>query len=232
MDLQLIPDLTESRQYRSKQAFKQTTARTVCDHAFMDMIAIWILYNEFESAPDARLYAERTITYNRFNNFRQSSTDLYLNLHVITEKRTDLLASEADATLLGRIQLDVGNIARYLRNASGNNLTQPMTRQALQKLEHALHIDNSNFRSIRRLAQTWPTLATGQKRTVLTRMLYFYRAHARRAEMYRSIAELANNKNLIDPKANDPGLLKTVAAGAAAAAAGFAGGYAIGKRLL
>lgn len=236
MDLKLITDLTESRQYRSKQAFKQTNARTVCDHAFMDMIAIWILYNEFDSAPAARLYAERTITYNRFNNFRQSSTDLYLNLHVITENRTDLLASEADATLLGKVQLDVGNIARYLRNASGNKLTQPMTRQTLQKLEHALHIDNSNFRSIRRLAQTWPTLATGQKRTVLTRMIYFYRAHARRSEMYKNIAELANNKNLFDPKAKDPSLLKTAgkyaAVGAGAAVAGFAAGHQIGKGLL
>lgn len=235
MDLKLINDLTESRMYRSKQAFKRTTAREVADMAFMDMIALWILYNEFDFAPQARDYAERTVTFNRFSNFRQASTDLYLNLHVITEKQTGLLSSDADITLLDRIQLDVPNIVRYLRAISRNNLTQSQTRQTLQRLENALHIDNSNYRSVRRLAQSWPTLSTGQKRTVVTRMLFYYRTHARRSEMFELLSALAKSKGLVDNSASNPerlGLAKTAAMGAAAAATGFAGGYHLGKSLV
>jgi hypothetical protein len=234
LNLSLITDFTESAQYRSKQAFSQTNARVVCDSAFMDMIAIWIMYNEFETAPIARSYAEKTATYGRFTNFRQASTDLYLNLHVITERKSGLLGSNADATLLDRVQLDVRNVVRYLRNASGNKLTQSYVRQTLQRMEHALHIENSNYRSVRRLAQSWPTLNTGQKRTVLTRMVYFYKMNARRSEIGGYITALAKSKNLIDPSAKSPetSKLKKAAIIGAAGVAGFATGYQIGKSLI
>lgn len=235
MDLQLVTDLTESRMYRSKQAFNKVSARQVCDLAFMDMIAIWILYNEFDFAPVGRDYAARTVAFNRFTQFRQMSTDLYLNLHVVSEKRTDLLTTTADDTLIDRIQLDIGQIVRYLRMAAQNNLTQGMVRQTLQRLEQTLRIDNSNYRSVRRLAQQWPMLTTSQKRTVLTRMVYFYRANGLRSEMYMHINALAKSQGLIDPDAKNPergNLAKTAATAAAAGAAGFAGGYHIGRGLV
>jgi len=232
MDLKLVNDLTESRMYRSKQAFKRITAREVADMAFMDMIAIWILYNEFESAPASREYAGRTATFNSFNNFRQMSTDLYLNLHVITQNRTDLLGTDADVTLLDRIQPNEQQILRYLRMAHQNNLSQGMARQTLQRLEFALHIQNSNYRSIRRLAQGWPNLSTGQKRIVLTRMIFFYRTHARRSEMYQYVNSLARNHDLIDSNASNPESRAAKIAGAAAVAtAATMGGYALGSRI-
>lgn len=234
MDLKLITEFNESAQYRSKSAFKGTNARVVCDHAFMDMIAIWILFNEFEFNPAAQDYAARTVTFNRFAQYRQMGTDLYLNLHVITEKRVDLLGTDADAALLERIQLDVPQVVRYLRSASRNSMTAGLTRQTLQRLENALYIDNSNYKSIRRLAQSWPNLQTGQKRTVLTRMTMFYQVNARRSEMFKLIKELGKSKNLIDPNANNPEMSTKAkaAAAAAAAAAGFAGGYRLGKSLV
>lgn len=234
LNLSLITDFTESAQYRSKQAFKQTNARVVCDHAFMDMIAIWIMYNEFNTAPTAREYAARTASYSRFTNFRQASTDLYLNLHVITEKQSALLGSDADATLLDRVQLDVRQIVRYLRMASSNKLTTSAVRQTLQRMEQALHIETSNYRSIRRLAQNWPELNTSQKRTVLTRMVQFYKMNARRSEMGNYIKALAKSKNLLDPNATDAEIspLKKAAAVGAAGVAGVATGYQIGKNLV
>lgn len=235
MELKLVNDLNESRQYRSKSAFRNVTARQVADHAFMDMIAIWILYNEFEFAPAGIDYAAKTAAYNRFSTYRTTGTDLYHNLHVISEKRADLLDSSADVTLLDRTELDIGNIIRYLRQASRNNLTQSKTRQTLQRLEQALYIDNSNYRSIRRLAQSWPTLSTGQKRTVITRMIMFYRANARRSEIFVHLNKLAQSKNLLDRNAKDPekmSTLKKAAAVGAAGAAGFAVGHKIGKSLV
>jgi hypothetical protein len=235
MKLQLVTDLTESKMYRSKQAFKRSTAREVADMAFMDLIAVWILYNEFEFAPAAREYASRTATYNRFSAFRQASTDLYLNLHVITEKRVDLLRTTADDTLLDRIMLDVPTLVRYLRNAGRNQLDASFTRHTLQRVENALYIENSNYRSVRRLAQNWPKLSTSQKRTVMTRMMFFYRMHARRSEMFELLNELATSKGFIDPDAKNPekmNPLAVAAAGAAAGAAGFATGWNLGKNLV
>lgn len=234
LNLTMVTEFTESRQYRSKQAFKQTTARVVCDQAFLDMIGIWILLNEFESAPDGVAYAGKTVAYNRFNMFRQSANDLYLNLHIITEKRTDLLASASDVTLLSKIQLDVPGIVRYLRMAATNSLSRGYVRQTLQRLEQSLYIENSNYRSIRRLAQSWPTLTAPQKTLVLTRMSFFYRAHARKSEIGGLIMELAKNKGFINPAAQDPesSALKVGAAMAAGGAVGFAAGRRLGNNLV
>ena len=233
LNLSLITELNESRQYRSKSAFLQTDARVVCDHAFMDLIAIWILFNEFEFNPLAQEYANRTVAFNRFSNYRQMGTDLYLNLHVITENRSDLLGSKSDIALLGRVQLDTQQLVRYLRSASNNNMSTSLTRQTLQRVENALYIENSNYRSVRRLAQSWPTLQTGQKRAVLTRMMFFYQMNARRSEMYGAIQSLAKNKNLVDTGATNPemSVAAKIAAGAAAVTVGYAAGYRLGKSL-
>lgn len=235
MELKLVTEFNESMQYRSKSAIKQTNAREVSDFAFMDLLAIWILYNEFAFAPQGIDYAERTVTFNRFTNYRQMGTDLYLNLHIITEKRIDLLGTEADATLLNRIALDVPMIVRYLRNVSRNTMSPSMARMTFQRLEQGLQITDSNYRSVRRLVQNWPNLQTAQKRTALTRMLFFYRTHARRSEMFKTLTELAKSQGLVDASAKNPekhGIAKTAAAAAGAAAAGFVGGYHIGRSLV
>jgi len=230
MGLTLINDFNESRMYRSKTAIKRVDARQVADHAFMDMIALWILYNEFEFSPTAMDYAQRTVTFNRFTEYRHSGTDLYINLHLLIAKPADLLPSETDAALLGKVSIDSPGVVRYLRQLVNNNLDRGRTRMTLQRLEHSLHIDNSNYRSVRRLAQNWPNLATGQKRLVLTRMLMFYRTHARRSSMYQHLSELAKFKNL-EVNATNPetSIAAKVATGAAAAAAGAVGGYHLGK---
>lgn len=235
MELTFVTDLNESKQYRSKQAISRVTARQVADHTFMDMIALWILFNEFDYAPEAISYAGSTVQYNKFSNYRQSANDLYLNLHIITEKRTDLLSPDPESVvLLDRMFIDSRNIVRYLRQMTSNNLSPSKVRQTLQRLEQNLYIENSNYRSIRRLAQSWPTLDTNRKRAVLTRMMMFYKVHARRSEMYQMISALAKSHNLNDKNATNPekpGLLKTAAAAGAAGAAGFAVGHRIGKSL-
>src|SRR6056297_58489 len=233
MDLKLINQLNESHQYRSKAQLAQTTAREVADFAFMDLVALWILYNEFEFAPRAIKYAEATATFNRFTNYRQMGTDLYHNLHILTQRKTELIsADEADTALLGRIELDERQLVRYLRGIASNNMNTGMARMSLQRFENALYISNSNYRSARRLAQNWPRLQTAQKRTVITRMLFFYRVHARRSEIYKMLKDLARTQNLEAKDAKNPELSTgaKVAMGAAAFAGGFAAGRAAGKR--
>lgn len=204
MDLRLIREFNESHQYRSKPQIRQTNARVVADFAFMDLIALWILYNEFEYAPKARKYAAKTVTFNGFRNYRQMGTDLYINLHILTQKRSDLLDSSADSTLFGRLKIDERLIIRYLREIEQNSLNQGTARRVLHSLDDDLYITDSNYRSVRRLAQNWRNLTSAQKRTVVTRMLFFYKAHARRSEIYGMLRELGKKKSYIAPGADNP----------------------------
>lgn len=233
MKLRLINDLNESKMYRTSHAFKRVTARQVADHAFMDLIALWILYNEYEFAPHAISYATKTGQFHKFNRYIQSGSDLYLSLHVISQKRTDLLNTDADQVALDRYTINEKQVVRYLRMMANNSLDQGTVRVTLQRLEQSLYIENSNYRSVRRLAQSWPTLSTEQKRVALTRMILFYKTHARRSEIFSMLSLLANSKNLNDPNAKNPelpGVAKAAAIGAAGYAA-FQGGRRFGKTL-
>lgn len=234
MDLKLIKDLNESQMYRSKQAIQRVNARQVADHAFMDLIALWILYNEFEFAPNAMAMAGKTAQYNGFKNYRQNGTDLYMNLHIISENRQDLLDSTADGVLLDRIMLDSNMVVRHLRRLASNSQSESQVRMTLQQLERSLQIENSNYRSVRRLAQSWPELNTGQKRLAITRMLMFYRTQARRSEMFGMLEALARSKNLEASSATNPerNIAATAAAAAAAGYAAYHVGHRIGKALV
>ena len=234
MDLKLISEFSESSQYRSKSAFHGRTARQVVDHAFMDMIAVWILYNEPSDTADARDYASKTAMYNRFTNYRQMATDLYLNMHVITQDRTDLLTNADDVALLTKIQLDERQVIRYLKMIERGSMNKSFARQALQRLEQALYIQSSNYRSVRRLAQNWPGLTTSEKRAVITRMMFFYRTNAPRSEMYKKLKALAKSNNYVDALAVNPeakSSLKRAAAAAAVGAAAGVTGYALGSKI-
>jgi hypothetical protein len=229
MKLSLINDLNESKQYRSRHAFSRVTARQVADHAFMDMIALWILYNEFEYAPRAMAYASSTGQLNSFSRYIQSGTDLYLNLHVVSQKRTDLLDTTADQVALDRFNVNEKQVVRYLKQMSSNSINGGHVRMTLQRLEQSLQIENSNYRSVRRLAQSWPTLDTNRKRTVLTRILQFYKAQARRSEMFVLLQSLATSKNLVDANAKNAEL-SPAAKAAAVAGTGYVG-YQFGRKL-
>jgi hypothetical protein len=234
MKLDLINDLNESTMYRSKQTFRSVTARQAADHAFMDLIALWILFNQFEFAPSAIRYASDTARMNGFTKYIQSGTDLYLSLHLIAAQRSDLLSSVADQVALDRYSVPEGSVIRYLRQLAANRLSEGMVRTTLQQVERALRIEDSNYRSIRRLAQGWPSLDSSQKKLVVTRMLMFYRVHARRSEVYAMLNALAKAKSLEISNARNPemSMAAKIAAVSAAGAGGFALGWNLGKSVV
>ena len=104
------------------------------------------------------------------------------------------------------------------------------------RLEEDLDLQNSNYRSIRRLVQDWPRLNKMQKQLVITRMLQYFRVHALRSELYSYIRDLSRSQGLEMKNAhNAEGSPKMRGADTIAklAMAGGAvvGGYALGKAM-
>jgi hypothetical protein len=237
MKLELLQDLNESTQYRTRQAFKKSSAREIADHAFMDTLALWILYNEYNYAPVARRYASRTSALGGFNRYSQLGTDLYQTYSILQRQDKDILGGRpADSTLLNRIKFPDTQARKFLKGIAGNRANENEVRQFLQLLERRLMIDNSNYKSVRRLVQQWPNLNDSQRSLVVTRMLQFYRAHANRSELYSILGQLAKNKSYkIDDAENAEApkrrTMRNVAVAVGAAGAGVAAGRAIGKRL-
>ena len=222
----------DERMHLGERNSDKKTARQIADHVFMDFIALWIMVNVFEFAPLAKRYAARTKS-GRFDRWANGGSDLHNSIHIVHRRRTDMYPTAADRNLLNRTKLKTQTATSFLSQLASGRATESQARAALQKLEGELAIENSDYRSVRRLAQAWPSLTTSQRRTVITRMNYFYMTHARRAELADSVSKLGKSQNLLDLSAKNPEGLsigKVVAAHTAAIAAGGALGWMLGKR--
>lgn len=198
MDLSFVKDLNESSQYRTRFSLANVTPRVIADHAFIDMITLWILYNEYDYAPTAVEYARKTLLFGNFDMYRQSSTDLYMTLHILISKNLSLVKHDESAKLFfQRIYLNPTIINVFLKKITNNSLVSLSARQVLQKMERELKIEDSNYRSVRRLAQNWGFLTNIQKSLVITKILQFYNAHASRSELMSVLVDLAEVKGFI-----------------------------------
>ena len=235
MELTFINSLNESRMYRTKAAIKYVDARRVSDHAFIDLLALWVMYNDYDFAPKAMEYAAKTASFNNFKTFRQMGTDLYLNLHILDNKRVDLLGHNSkDQILLDRIKIDTPMIIQYLRQMAYNRLSSNRVLTTMQRIEQNFHIENSAYKSVRRIVQNWERTDIHQKRITITRILMFYKIHAYRSELYLPLSAMGKVNRLVDPSAKNPEVSSKAKAAAAiaAGAAGFTAGYALGKTLI
>ena len=86
---EFIGDILESKMFRSKSRVEGTDARDMGDFAMMNMLALYILSNEYDFAGVARDYAKRTMQYGNFNSFRAGGTDLNIALTAVKNGMTD-----------------------------------------------------------------------------------------------------------------------------------------------
>jgi hypothetical protein len=198
-DLEAWDLMVESRQYRNSAAVKHLNLRTVSDFAFLDLIALNILFNEYETAPVAARYADKTMFFRNFSKARLSGTDLYVSMNILSDP-TSVFASkisqnpEADAILRSKLKVNLPTVKRYLDLIADSKLTPVDTSMLLLRLEKQLNITDSKLKAIRRLAQEWQHLTQMQKSLVVERMLQFYRKNAKRSELMVFLEDLSKTK--------------------------------------
>jgi len=230
-------EITESKMFRSKQRVQGTSSRDMADFAFMNMIALYILSNEYDFAQAAQGYATRTMMFNNFNNFRPGGTDLYMALNSL--KTGISTARDKDEIQQTKFNLPETKIRQFLLQiAYGRPIQSPST--FFLTLERGLDIQNSNYRSVRRLAQDWKKLNTMQKQLLITRLVQFFRTKALRSELYSFIRDMArsqgleihNAHNAEQPKARGIDTIAKAAALGAATVGSFQLGRAFGRSLV
>jgi len=230
-----IGDIMESRMFRSKSRVEGSNARDMADFAMMNMLALYILSNEYDFAPVAQDYAKRTMAYGNFNTYRASGTDLNVALTAVKNGMAD--AGDKNQLQNSRLDFNETRIKAFLNTIKAGR--KPMSVPSFfMKLERDLDIQNSNYRSIRRLAQDWPRLNVMQKQLVITRMLQFFRMKALRSELYSYIRDMSRSQGLEAknahnaegaPKMRGADTLAKMATIGAAAVGGYALGKSIGK---
>lgn len=222
-------EISEARLFRQKNITSKMTLKDTANFAFLNTLLLYILYNEYETAPTAQGYADRTIRYQNFNNLRQAGTDLYNAYYALlgTDGKTNVVhggPEDANQAFASKLGLSVPMLRKFFVDMSTGKLDPRFVQRFFLRLEKGLGISTQNYRSIRRLVMDWPRLNPMERKLAVTRMLQYFRAGYRRAELYGSLEALASSQGLEIQGAKNAekgGLGKM-----ATAAAGFAAGYA------
>jgi hypothetical protein len=197
-DLQAWDLMVESRQYRASGA-RNLNLRNVADFAFLDLLTLFILHSEYETAPIAAKYADSTMSYRNFAKARLSGTDLYVSMNILSDPTSVfshkiMQNADADAILRGKLKLNLPTVKRYLDMLADGSMTKDDAATLFLRLEKQLNITDSKLRSIRRLVQDWPVLNTMQRELAATKMLQYYKKFAKRSEMSVFLNDLAQGK--------------------------------------
>lgn len=190
--------LVESRQYRAG-GLGRMNLRDVANFAFLDLIGLYILNSEYETASVAGTYSARTMGFRNFNKPRLIGTDLYVSLNIISNpdsafSRAIATNPESDAILRKKFKPHLPTIKRYLDLVSENDISSPDASVLLLRIEKQLNITDSTLRSIRRLAQEWPSINHMQRELVITRMMQYYHKFAKRSEIAEFLGDLGKTK--------------------------------------
>lgn len=190
--------LVESRQYRGSGG-RNLNLRQVADFAFLDMIALYILSNEYETASVAKNYADKTISFRNFNRPRLSGTDLYVSMNILSNQDSEFSKKikqnpDADAILRGKLKIHMPTMQRYLDLLADNKMSRSDAQTLLLRIEKQLNITDSKLKSIRRLAQDWDSINNGQRELVVTKMLQFYKKNTKRSELGTFLNDLGKTK--------------------------------------
>ena len=146
-DLKSWDLLVESRQYRAG-GISRINLRDVINFAFLDLIGLFILYNEYDTAPVANLYSAKTMSFRNFLRPRLSGTDLYVSLNILFNPESVFsksIEANADADTIQRAKLTphLPTIKRYLTLIETNKITSPDAAVLLLRIEKQFNITAS-----------------------------------------------------------------------------------------
>ena len=204
--IQFVNTLSESRLFRTKQIASKVNIDDAADLAFCHFLVLNVMNKDYDFAPLAGNYADKTMQFRNFDYFRTNGTDLYMALNRLMGKDVDN-SDDKDEIASKRISIQKADVLRYL-----------------------LH---GMLKSIRRLVGDWDNLNQNQKSLVVTRLVQWFRAKARRSELLPALERLQKrgNYSVNDSKDKKKKVWDNPIVKAAGVVGAIGGARALGKRL-
>lgn len=194
--LQLINTLTESRLFRNKNITSKVNINDAAELAFVQLLMLNVFNKDYDFAPLASQYAQRTGAYTNFDYFRTSGTDLYIALNRILGKDQGDL-SDKDTIAMTRIGVKKADLMRYLKHISANKSDASFEKSMLMRFERQLNVQDGMLKSMRRLVADWDNLNQNQRALVVTRMSQYMRKKAMRSELTPALLKFQKRGNYI-----------------------------------
>ena len=163
--MEFIKELVEARMYRKLESVKGTDVQTLAGLMFDHMLMLKFMY--YIDQPQAIKYAQNTMSFQNFKGFRQSQTDLYNIITLITEQKkyADKLFNNWD------IVLPELRLKRILRDMGNGILNEQDFSQFMMILQRRFKGLKGDQLWMRRIAQDWNKQSPAVKRSAITRIL-------------------------------------------------------------
>lgn len=202
----LIGSLTESRLFRTESMIKMLNARDIADCLFLYCITLTIFKNTYETSGFTYHYVKKTQLFSNFDIFRTNYNDLCALIYVLSKKENFEKYSKTlnDKLLINKVQLNMKEMQQWLRDIYRGVDTPTRDRRFLLSLQNNLHIDNSIYRTLRRLATEWRVIDFEAQRLTITRLLQVYRRKFRRSELLPVLEGISEIYNLEIKDAENP----------------------------
>ena len=227
----------ESKLFKSANTVTNMGLQDIADFAYLNFVALWIMYSEPLTAPAAMAYADRTVSFGNFKQERNLATDLYVALNTMLDDSSAASKKLADhatnSSMRSRIRINQPIVKAWLENMDSNRLDSRDAASFFLKIQRMFNIQNISYKNLARMSQEWPALTERERNLVMSRLLQYFRNHAQRSELKPMLDELAltsgyelDREVKLNPKQKE----ETTKALAVAAAAMY-GGYKLGKAI-
>lgn len=193
-NLQLVNELTESRLFRNKKIASSVNVDDAADLSFMYLMMLNVFNKDYDYAPLAKEYANRTAAFKNFDTFRTSGTDLYVALNRLMGKDQEY-DNEKDQIAMSRIKPMRTDIIQYLNHIGTSKSNSNYEQKMLMRFQRQFNVQDGLLKSMRRLVGDWDNLNQNQRALVVTRMVQFMRSKAPRSEMMQALLKFQKRGN-------------------------------------
>lgn len=200
----LREEIFEARMTRNSNDVLSLTYTDVCERLYLSLLVLEVLRRYPSFAPVAHGYAKRTVTSTGYKHFQMHGTDLYNLIHfaVGDADAINRLKDPASAQKLrSKTRIPIMRLNGYLHQVSsgftGSNS------ELFINLESALHINNSDYKAIRRSLVNFSRATMIDKKRTVTKLLFAIRAKLRNSDLIPHIEKLAGTRELEVPGVQD-----------------------------
>lgn len=203
--MDFLRDLNEGRMTRDESNQKTLTYNDCCEKFYLIMLVLEMMREMPYSTHFVQNYCRRT-KYDNFKHFKISGTDAY-NLLYFLNGDEHALGKLKDPEAAQRAQastaLPLPDVIDYFAKVANGN--RPfMVQQMFLRLENGLHVNNSDYKEIRRSVGRLNQQDKRRQKAIATRLLFAARAKLRNSDIIEDFEKLIHHFDLESQWQADP----------------------------
>jgi hypothetical protein len=175
MSYELLQELTEGKTIKSISDFKKYNARDLSTMIFLYLLAIQVMRKSFYKKHFTMTYAEQVLHTN-FKGFNNIKNDFALLLYVFMANDNEpiiakLKDQKESRLFINSVKIDKTQLRAYFTRLHAGEDENDLDSVFLYTMEKKLGIEESNYKSLRRLLVDWDKETHQQKKLTTTRLL-------------------------------------------------------------